>query len=240
VLSQAAANRLRKPLRRGAFRPIDAARRQLALLTVADEQGQSRIYWLVDPPSRRIEDARFLAFGDLGSHPVADAFCEAVRGRTLDEMTAISLESLEAALRDEPNAPAFGDAGLAPLGFVRELQVLAVAAAAAGLTVPPKPIEKQVYSRKREADWDQQDRAWLPLSLLRKIARVQQAVDAVLAAHTGRALRAEISGLHDDFRCVVRFSGLQAEEVPTLARQVEDRLKAAVHPGLVVEGEHHG
>jgi NifU-like protein involved in Fe-S cluster formation len=78
-LSQLATARLRTPRCRGAFAPIDAARRQLGLLAVSDDQGQARIFWLVDLATQVIEDARFLAFGSLASHPVADAFTELAR-----------------------------------------------------------------------------------------------------------------------------------------------------------------
>jgi hypothetical protein len=76
ALSRVAEERLRHPRTRGVFAPIEAARRQLGLLAVADDQGQARIGWLIDLDTKTVADARFLAFGDLASHPIADAFTE--------------------------------------------------------------------------------------------------------------------------------------------------------------------
>ena len=95
-MSAAAMARLRKPRTRGVFAPLDAARRQLGLLAVSDAQGQARIFWLIDLPSATIADARFLAFGQLSSHPIADAFTETVRGRTVADAGRVSAEQIEA------------------------------------------------------------------------------------------------------------------------------------------------
>jgi NifU-like protein involved in Fe-S cluster formation len=232
VLSRAAEARLRQPLRRGAFRPRDAARRRLGLLSVADGDGQARIYWLVDLASQRIEDARFLAFGDLASHPIADAFCEEVRQRTVTEACALPASAVELALRDDPATPAFGDAGLAPLAFLADLQARALAALPA-VELLPAPVEKIVYQRKREADWDAADRAWLPLSLLRKVGKADAVIGKALAERAPGASH-RIDGLHDDFRVVVRLDGVAADQAPTLGMLLADALHV-LHPGLVVE-----
>ena len=121
-LSAKAQARLRKPRTRGAFQPIDAARQQLGLLAVGDDQGQARIFWLVDFPTSTISDARFLAFGDLVSHPITDAFTELARGRTVKDACLLTAEQVESLLRDDPMTPAFGEQGLAPLAFLRVIQ----------------------------------------------------------------------------------------------------------------------
>jgi NifU-like protein involved in Fe-S cluster formation len=234
TLSANARARLRKPRSRGAFLPIDAARRQLGLLSVADPGGQARIYWLVDLPSGTIADARFIAFGDATSHPVADAFTEAVRGRSVADAARLRAEQIEILLRDQPGTPAFGDAGLAPLAFLRDLQD------AAELQLPklellPKPDDTPIYQRKRKADWTREDEAWLPLGLMQKVAKTEQVIATALAQRLERNLAYRVEGLHDDFRVVIRFEGLSIEQIPTVARFVEDALRAQLHPQLAVE-----
>ena len=159
-MSAKALARLRKPRTRGAFAPIDAARRQLGLLAVSDAMGQARIFWLIDLPTGTIADSRFLAFGDLTSHSIADAFSESVRGRTVADACRLSAEQVEALLRDDPLTPAFGELGLQPLAFLRELQDL-VEAELPKVVLLPKPVEKKSYQRKREADQSDADKACL-------------------------------------------------------------------------------
>jgi len=240
-LSQAARRRLRAPLRRGVFRDIDAARAQLGLLSVADDRGQARIYWLIDLNTQVVEDARFLAFGSLASHPVADRWSELVRGMSVEEACEIPLERIEADLRDDPDQAAFGEAGLEPLAFVHDLQQRALQALP-GVRLLPKPKEVERYQRKREADWDEHDRDWLPLSLMKKVMRVQEVAAAAIADHIHHKVAWSIEGLHDDFRVVVDFSSedpdaavLPAEERPTVARMIEEALRGAIHPALRVE-----
>lgn len=234
VISAKATARLRKPRTRGAFAPIDAARRQLGLLAVSDGRGQARIFWLIDLADGTIADSRFLAFGDLASHPIADAFSESVRGRTVADACRLTPEQIEALLRDDPQTPAFGEQGLAPLAFLRELQERAEAALP-GVVLLPKPVEKQSYQRKREADQSDLDKAWFKLSLLKKIGRVDGIASRVLRDRLHAEATLSIEGLHDDFRIVVKVTGLTPEQVPTALQLIQDALKTEVHPDLLVE-----
>ncbi len=234
-LSAAAKRRLKAPHMRGTFALVDAARRQLGLLAVADGSGQARIAWLVDPATQVIEDARFLAFGDLASHPIADAFTELARGRTVPDACRLSDEQVESLLRDDPVTPAFGDAGTAPLAFVRDLQDRALVELA-HLVVPPRPTDVPRYERKRKQDWTDADARWLPLSLIKKSTAIEEAMRQVLRERVERQdLAWTLRYINDDFRVVVEFKNLAEEQVPTLAKFLEDSLRARVHDQIVVE-----
>ena len=231
VMSERAQSRLRAPRTRGRFAGIDAARRQLGLLEVADSTGQAHASWLIDLTTGTIADSRFLAFGDRASHPIADVFTETVRGRTVAEAAAITADQLDSLLRDDPLTPAFGD--LEPFAFVRDLQERALAALPNVVLMPPPP-EAQSYQRKRKADWTQADAAWLPKSLLMKIAAVDAAAAPILAGLVPGAGLA-IDGLHDDLRLIVRFTGIDPASAPTIALALCDRLRPLIHPDLQIE-----
>ena len=232
--SDTAQARLRLPPQRGTFRPLDAARAQLALLSVADSAGQARIYWLIDLEQQQVADARFLAYGDLSSHPLADAFCALAKGQSLDQATAMDPNRCEAELRDDPQQPAFGSMDDANLSFISELQRLA-RAAAPQLSVLPKPVEVERYTRKREQEWDEFDRAWLPLSLMKKLMQAQKVGNDVLHERSGRQLEWSVEGLHDDFRIKARFAGVAADQVPTLIAFLAEGLQQRIHPQITVE-----
>lgn len=228
-LTRAAEARLRAPRTRGAFRPIDAARRQLGLLQVADGGGQAAVSWLIDLDQSRVTDARFLAFGSRWSHPIADAFTQLARGMTVAEACAIRPATVEAMLRDEPGVVACPESELA---FIPDLQQRALAALPA-VKLLPKPVEKQVYQRKRQQDWSEADKRWLPLSLLKKIKAVDDTVKRVLADKAPAASH-RIEGLHDDFRVVCLVSGISESEKQTLGLFVNSALKA-IHQDLTAE-----
>jgi len=234
TMSAKALARLRKPRTRGAFAPIDAAKRQLGLLAVSDGAGQARIFWLIDLPTSTIADARFLAFGDLSSHAIADVFTESVRGRTVADACRLTAEQIEALLRDDPVTPAFDEPGLKPLAFLRDLQDRAEALLPT-VVLLPKPVERQVYQRKREADQSDTDKAWFKLSLLKKIALVDSISSRVLRDRLHGDAKLSIEGLHDDFRIVVKLTGLAPEQVPTALQLIQDALRTEVQPDLLVE-----
>ena len=228
-LSQKALSRLRKPRTRGTFQPIDAARRQLGLLSVGDRTGQARIAWLIDLQTQVIEDARFLAFGTLASHPLMDAFTELVRGRTVSDACALTTDQVDSLLRDDPLTPS---CPADQISFLVDLQTLALAELP-HLRLLPKPVEKVAYQRKRKQDWTAEDEAWLPLSLLKKIGKVDSIISAELPLLAAGAT-ATIDGLHDDFSVQVTFSGLQPEQIPTACQKLTDAVRGRLHPALHV------
>ncbi|MHC5067463.1 MAG: iron-sulfur cluster assembly scaffold protein [Planctomycetota bacterium] len=236
-LSPAAAARLRAPQRRGTFRDLDAARAQLGLLTVADGAGQARIYWLIDLNTQVIEDARFLAFGHLGSHPLTDLWMERCRGTSIDAACAITAAELEASLRAAADQPALAGCDLA---FIADLQERARAALPA-VQILPKPVEVERYARKREQDWDDHDRSWLPLSLMKKIMAVQDSAGRALSTRLGHSdIAWSVEGLHDDFHVVVSFATdgdgfiVPTDDRATVALFMQEALRSDLHPGLTV------
>jgi NifU-like protein involved in Fe-S cluster formation len=232
ALSQKALARLKKPRTRGSFAPIDAARRQLGLVAVSDSLGQARLFWLVDLTTQIIEDARFLAFGSLASHPLMDAFTELVRGRTVADAALLSVEQIDAVLRDDPLTPSCPPGAGA---FIEELQRLALEVYPS-VKLLPKPEEKVQYQRKRKQDWSAEDERWLPLSLLKKIAKVDAVVGEVLP-NFAPGVTASIDGLHDDFRILVAFTGAEPAQVPTVVQKLSDALRGKLHPQLSVEAQ---
>lgn len=235
TLSPAVLARVKKPRTRGVFIPVDAARRQLGLLAVSDRSGQGRIYWLVDLATTIIEDARFLAFGELNSHAILDAFTELVRGRTVADACLLSTAQVESLLRGDDGGPAFGDDGLEPLEFVSELQTLAEAELPS-VTLLPRPIDAPAYVRKRKADWNAEDERWLPLNLLKKAQQVEQVLAEVLTDRVQQGgVTYTLVEINDDFRVRLRFNGIADDQIPTLCQFAQDGLRGQVHSGITVE-----
>ncbi|NRA38942.1 MAG: iron-sulfur cluster assembly scaffold protein [Planctomycetes bacterium] len=231
--SSEARKRLRNPSCRGSFRPLDAARRQLGLLSASDDRGQTRFYCLVNLESKVIEDARFLAFGDLSSHPVADALTELMRNQGLEQALTINAEAVEKLLRGEQEHSFAGQQQA--FEFIPSLQKN-LAASFPSVKLLPKPVEKEVYARKREADWSDADKIWFPMSLLKKIGALQKCIKNLLLNKLKRDdFTWSIEGLHDDFRIVIKISDIAAEEKPTLLRFMEEALHENIHSGLSVE-----
>ncbi len=82
-----------------------------AKLVVADYGADScgdavRLYWLVDPESGKILDAKYKSFGCGTAIASSDVMAEMCIGLTVDEAVKITNLDVERALRDSPDKPA--------------------------------------------------------------------------------------------------------------------------------------
>lgn len=103
--------RMNNPKYLGEFTEEDAKKRG-AKLIVADFGSEAcgdavRLYWLVDPKTDKILDARFKSFGCGTAIASSDVMTELTIGKTVDEAMKITNLDVEKALRDDPNTPAF-------------------------------------------------------------------------------------------------------------------------------------
>ncbi len=92
------------PRHRGAFFTEDATSKDLALVTA--KYKDIKVYWLVDPQSDLIYDAKFFSYGGPVSMAMGEMLCSLVRGMKLDTACDISLDEIESLLRDVPETPA--------------------------------------------------------------------------------------------------------------------------------------
>jgi len=103
--------RMNNPKFLGEFSEEDAKKRG-AKLIVADFGSEAcgdavRLYWLVDPKTDKIIDARFKSFGCGTAIASSDVMTELTIGKTVDEAMKVTNLDVEKALRDEPDKPAF-------------------------------------------------------------------------------------------------------------------------------------
>jgi len=103
--------RMNNPKYLGEFSEEDAKKRG-AKLVVADFGSEAcgdavRLYWLVDPKTDKIIDARFKSFGCGTAIASSDVMTELTIGKTVDEAMKVTNLDVEKALRDEPDKPAF-------------------------------------------------------------------------------------------------------------------------------------
>jgi len=104
-------DRMNDPVHRGSFTDKDA-QAQKCKLVMADFGDAScgdsiQLFWLVDPATDIIKDARFLSFGCGTAIASADVMAELTIGRKVDEAALVTNLDVEKALRDDPDTPAF-------------------------------------------------------------------------------------------------------------------------------------
>jgi NifU-like protein len=92
------------PRHRGAFFTEDATAKDLALVTA--KYKDIKVYWLVDPQTDLIYDAKFFSYGGPVSMAMGEILCSLVRGMKLDTACDTSMEEIDNLLRDEAGVPA--------------------------------------------------------------------------------------------------------------------------------------
>ncbi len=80
-------------------------------LIIADYGAEScgdavRLYWIVDPKTDKILDAKFKSFGCGTAIASSDTMVELCKGKTVDEAVKITNIDVEKAMRDTPDKPA--------------------------------------------------------------------------------------------------------------------------------------
>ena len=92
------------PKFRGAFFTEDAASKNLALVTA--KYRDIKVYWLVDPYSDLIYEAKFFSYGGTLSIATGDTLSQLAKGMKVESATSLTIAQLESMLRDTPETPA--------------------------------------------------------------------------------------------------------------------------------------
>ena len=92
------------PKHRGAFFTEDASTKDLALATV--KYKDIKVYWLIDPQTDLIYDAKFFSYGGPASVALGEMLCTLAKGMKVDSATSFTIPQIEALLRDDAATPA--------------------------------------------------------------------------------------------------------------------------------------
>ena len=108
--SNKVADRMNAPAYMGEISEEEAEKRGMKLI-IADWGAEAcgdavRLYWLVDPETEKIEDARFKSFGCGTAIASSDVMAELSIGKTVDEALKITNIDVEHVLRDDPDKAA--------------------------------------------------------------------------------------------------------------------------------------
>jgi NifU-like protein len=108
--SQKVQELMNNPKNQGELTEEDAKRLGGELI-VADYGAEScgdavRLYWIVDPKTDKILDAKFKSFGCGTAIASSDTMVELCKGKTVDEAVKITNIDVEKAMRDTPDKPA--------------------------------------------------------------------------------------------------------------------------------------
>lgn len=232
------------PKQRGAFFTEDASAKDMALVTA--KYKDIKVYWLVDPQSDLIYDAKFFSYGGPISIALGEKLCSLVKSMKMESATAITIKQLEELLRDEPGTPAtavpaeeaFGS--LPPL-LANAMEVYLSSKALALATAAMKASMADGKGPNRNASFEsltQADEAWL------KKAKEDQllVIEDILTRDIRPGLNSDggdmqIQDLEEGYRLKIKYQGAcgscGSSTGATLAF-IEDSLRRQVFGGMQV------
>lgn len=230
------------PKQRGAFFTEDAASKDMALVTA--KYKDIKVYWLVDPQSDLIYDAKFFSYGGPISIALGEKLCTLVKGMKFESATAITIPQIEELLRDDAKTPATAApaeeafASL-PLLLANAAEVYASSKALALATLSMKAAQAGGATRKTTFEaLTAADEAWLKKPKAEQI----QAIEEILTRDIRPGLNSDggdmqIDDLEEGHRLKIKYQGAcgscGSSTGATLAF-IEDSLRRQVFGGMQV------
>ena len=229
------------PKYRGAIFQIEADEKGLALVDA--KESSLKVYLMVDPECDKILETRFFTYGGPIFTALADTFCKKIQMVTIEEACAITAESLEQELRDNPDSPAI-PANAPEIGQMNTLIKKVLEAypekKATAILVREK-MERIKYRTQTAEGRAEADAEWNALAKHEKIEKIEawlhQSVRGMLQGDGGDV---EILDLTDDNRLKIRYPGACAgcgSAMGGTLFYIEDELKNNVYYNLIVEPE---
>lgn len=239
--SQKIATLAANPKHRGAFFTEDASSKDLALAT--SKFKDIKTYWLVDPQSDLIYDAKFFSYGGPVSMALGEMLCTLVKGMKVESACAITISQIEPLLRDEDGLPATAVpveeafASLPPL-LANALEVYASAKALALATLAMKASQNGQPRKTSFESLTQADEEWLKKPKEEQI----DVIDAIITRDVRPGLNMDggdlqIRDLEEGHRLMIKYQGAcgscGSSTGATLAF-IEDSLRRQVFGGMQV------
>jgi NifU-like protein len=230
------------PKHRGAFFTEDASAKDMALVTA--KYKDIKVYWLVDPQSDLIYDAKFFSYGGPLSIALGEKLCSLVKGMKMDSATAITIPQIEELLRDEPDAPATAApaeeafASLPPL-LENANEVYASSKALALASIHMKAAQAGGNGRKASFEsLTESDAAWLKKPKEDQIQAVEEILDRDIRPGLNMdGGDMQVQDLEEGYRLLIRYQGAcgscGSSTGATLAF-IEDSLRRQVFGGMQV------
>lgn len=222
-------DRIKKPVCRGQFTAVDSAENQWGLLSVGN--GEGKVYVLVNPETRRVEKAKFLAFGELTSILLLDAYCVLIVGRAVDQLPYLDQLDIVKELNLSPEDPSLD------YSWISDFSQRLVAGLTGMKVEAPLEDKPGAYKRKEKEDMNEADLAWLPLGAPQKIVKVEELLKTVMPKRTAyTAQDVQLYNVERDLKVKVKFKDVvESTHRPLILGFIQEACRGELHPEMLVE-----
>jgi NifU-like protein len=229
------------PKHRGAFFTEDASTKDLALATA--KYKDVKVYWLVDPQTDLIYDAKFFSYGGPTSVALGEMLCTLAKGMKVDSACAITVSQIEKLLRDEADVPATAASAEDAFGSLPHLleNVKEVYVSAKALALATMAMKVQQDGKPRRSSFEaltEADTAWLAKPKDEQI----KVIEAIIDKDVRPGLNMDggdlvIRDLEDGQRLMIKWQGACggcASSTGATLSYIEDSLRRQVFGGMQI------
>jgi NifU-like protein len=229
------------PKHRGAFFTEDASTKDLALATA--KYKDVKVYWLVDPQTDLIYDAKFFSYGGPSSVALGEMLCTLAKGMKVESACAISVSQIEKLLRDEADVQATAAATEDAFGSLPHLleNVKEVYTSSKALALATIAMKAQQDGKPRRSSFEaltEADTAWLAKPKDEQL----KVIEAIMDKDVRPGLNMDggdlvIRDLEDGQRLMIKWQGACggcASSTGATLSYIEDSLRRQVFGGMQI------
>ena len=202
-----------------------------------------KVYWLVDPQTDLIYDAKFFSYGGAPSVALGEMICTLAKGMKMESATSFTIPQIEALLRDDAGTPASAApaeevfASLPPL-LTAVQEAYAPAKALSLATIAMKAKNDGAPRRSAFETLTEQDKDWLAKPKDQQL----QLIEAIIDKDVRPGLNMDggdmhIRDLEEGQRLKIKWQGACggcASSTGATLSYIEDSLRRQVFSGMQV------
>ncbi|MDB5102545.1 MAG: NifU-like protein [Fibrobacteres bacterium] len=229
------------PKHRGAFFTEDASTKDLALATA--KYKDVKVYWLVDPQTDLIYDAKFFSYGGPSSVALGEMLCTLAKGMKVESACAITMTQIEKLLRDQADVPSTAAPAEEAFGSLPHLlenvqEVYTSAKALALATITMKASQNGQPRKSSFESLTEADNAWLAKPKEEQLQVIETIMDKDIRPGLnmdGGDLK--IKDLEEGQRLMIKWQGACggcASSTGATLSYIEDSLRRQVFGGMQI------
>ncbi|VAX21719.1 hypothetical protein MNBD_NITROSPINAE02-810 [hydrothermal vent metagenome] len=228
-----------KPRLRGAFFQEDAALKGFILVEV--KQKELKLFLLVHPKETKIYDARFFTYGGTESTAIGEAVASLLVEKKIEEISAITPDMVERALRGDPEVPSVPDGRADSFEIVTDLMeaitkeyvdahAVALAASVLKEKGEPSPVSYDSFTSQKKK--------WLALGKDEQLKKIENVLELEVRQFLNQdGGDVEVVDLVDGVNVMVEYQGACgscAASTGSTLFSIESSLRSNLYDGLRV------
>jgi len=224
-------NNIKKPQSRGKLTSIDSSETGFGLIDAGNAEG--KVYCLINPKTKIIENVRFLSYGKLETISILDLFCEQIKSSHIEAACSLNTTYLKEKADEKFNCDYLQ---IENFSFLKNIQENLLNAVPNMVITPPPEKGKEGYRRKDKKDMNEDDLKWLPLTAPEKITRCENVISETLKNKTdlpGDSIK--LYNVQKDLQVIIEYdNNVELSKRALVTAFIQENMHSNCHPQIQV------